>query len=155
MTTGNRNFSVIEYFNRKAAQIKPRLRFQGISKTDFQKWHESLRAEIKTILGDQAERITKYYHTSSEGNWEHGRNILKRGHESELQPAPDNLKDLKKKLLSVRKKRIRPGLDDKILTGWNAMTIQGLIDAYKAFGDEKFLTLALETISFIEFTLIL
>ncbi len=113
----------------------------------FYTWTEE---ELKTILGDQAEHITKYYHTSLEGNWEHGRNILKRGHESELRLAHENLKELKKKLLSVRKKRIRPGLDDKILTGWNAMTIQGLIDAYKAFGDEQFLKLALENISFIE-----
>ena len=113
----------------------------------FYTWTEE---ELKTILGDQAEHITKYYHTSLEGNWEHGRNILKRGHESELRLAHENLQELKKKLLSVRKKRIRPGLDDKILTGWNAMTIQGLIDAYKAFGDEQFLKLALENISFIE-----
>ncbi len=113
----------------------------------FYTWTEE---EIKTILGEQAKLITNYYHTTPKGNWEHGRNILRRGHESELQPAPDNLKELKKKLLSVRRKRIRPGLDDKILTGWNAMTIQGLIDAYKAFGDEKFLTLALGNISFIE-----
>ena len=34
------------------------------------------------------------------------------------------------------------------------MTIQGLIDAYKAFGDEQFLKLALENISFIESALI-
>ncbi len=117
----------------------------------FYTWTEE---EIKMILGDQAEHIINYYHTSPEGNWEHGRNILKLGHESELQPAPDHLKDLHKKLLSVRKKRIRPGLDDKILTGWNAMTVQGLIDAYQAFGDDKFLTLALENISFIESSMI-
>jgi len=106
--------------------------------------------EIKEVLGTQAERITKYYHTTEEGNWEHGRNILKRGHESELQVAPENLEELKKKMLAVRSKRIRPGLDDKILTGWNAMTIQGLTDAYKACGDEQFLLLALDNISFME-----
>jgi len=106
--------------------------------------------EIREALGNHADLITKYYHTTVEGNWEHGRNILKRGHESELQVAPENLEELKKKLLAVRSKRIRPGLDDKILTGWNAMTIQGLTDAYKAFGDEQFLLLALDNISFME-----
>ncbi len=106
--------------------------------------------EIKNALGEHADSIMNYYHLTPEGNWEHGRNILKRGHESELQTAPANLEELKKKLLTIRTKRIRPGLDDKILTGWNAMTIQGLTDAYKAFGDEKFLMLALDNISFLE-----
>lgn len=113
----------------------------------FYTWTEE---EIKEILGDQSELITHYYHASPEGNWEHGRNILNRGHGDELRPAPAELAALKKKLLLVRSKRIRPGLDDKILTGWNAMTIHGLIDAYKSFGDEMFLSLALENISFIE-----
>ncbi|MHB9071648.1 MAG: alpha/beta hydrolase [Sedimentisphaerales bacterium] len=51
MTTSNRNFSVVEYFNRKAAQIKPHLRFQGNSRAGFQKWQVLLRTEIKTLLG--------------------------------------------------------------------------------------------------------
>jgi uncharacterized protein len=113
----------------------------------FYTWTED---EIKNILGEQAELITSYYHSSPEGNWEHGRNILKRGHVTQLREEPEKLDEWKKKLLAVRNKRIRPGLDDKILTGWNAMTIQGLIDAYKVFGDEKFLTLALTNISFLE-----
>ncbi len=113
----------------------------------FYTWTEE---EIKSVLDEQSELIANYYHVTPEGNWEHGRNILKRGHASEIQQAPEGLEALKKKLFNVRKRRIRPGLDDKILTGWNAITIQGLIDAYKAFGDEKFLTFALENISFIE-----
>jgi len=113
----------------------------------FYTWTEN---EIKEVLGEQHSSITTYYHTKPEGNWEHGRNILKRGHESQLQEVPEKLDDLKNQLLAVRNKRIHPGLDDKILTGWNAMTIQGLTDAYKSFGDEQFLTLALENISFLE-----
>jgi len=113
----------------------------------FYTWTEE---EMTEVLGQQAEHMAKYYHTLPDGNWEHGRNILKRGHESLLQPTPDKLDELKKKLLAARSKRIRPGLDDKILTGWNAMTIQGLIDAYKAFGDESFLLLALDNMSFLE-----
>ncbi len=117
----------------------------------FYTWTEE---EIKSILGEQSELITKYYHTTDEGNWEHGRNILNLGHASEFMHAPDGLAALKKKLMHVRNKRIRPGLDDKILTGWNAMTIQGLIDAYKTFSDEWFLTLAINNISFLESHLI-
>ena len=53
-------------------------------------------------------------------------------------------------LLEARNKKIKPGLDDKILTGWNAITIQGLTDAYRAFGDVHFLELAEKAMAFIE-----
>jgi hypothetical protein len=42
-------------------------------------------------------------------------------------------------LLQVRAKRIRPGLDDKIITSWNALMIKGYVEAYKVFYDDKFL----------------
>ena len=60
----------------------------------------------------------------------------------------------KEKLMEVRNRRVRPGLDDKILTGWNAMTVQGLTDAYHTFGENKFLALAEGNIRFIEENLI-
>jgi hypothetical protein len=41
-------------------------------------------------------------------------------------------------------------LDDKIISGWNAMMVCGLTDAYRVFKDKKFLQAALENIHFIE-----
>jgi uncharacterized protein len=116
----------------------------------FYTWTEE---EIKNILGDEEEAIASFYQTTPEGNWEHGRNIFARSIRVLDDPEPSNLKNLKAKLLTHRDKRVRPGLDDKILTGWNAMTIQGLTDAYKAFGDGQFLADALNAISFLEFNL--
>jgi len=60
------------------------------------------------------------------------------------------LQTAKDRLLEVRDKRIKPGLDDKIITGWNAMTVVGLVDAYKALGDERFLKTALRNMQFLE-----
>jgi uncharacterized protein len=57
-------------------------------------------------------------------------------------------------LLKEREKRIRPGLDDKIITAWNAMMICGLVDAYQVFADEIFLKSALKNIQFLERELI-
>ena len=101
-------------------------------------------------LGADAEALSTYYHATEEGNWEHGRNIFYRTVDAADAKETESLLALKKKLLAIRNKRIRPGLDDKIVTGWNAMTIAGLVDAYKAFGDEQFLKLALNNISFLE-----
>src|SRR5262249_9050977 len=62
----------------------------------------------------------------------------------------EQVKEAKEKMFAFRERKIRPMLDDKILTGWNAMTVQGLVDCYKAFGDRMFLDLALKNISFLE-----
>jgi uncharacterized protein len=110
--------------------------------------------EVKQILGESAELLLAYYQATEQGNWEHGRNILRRDPATISSDESEELKALKHKLYVARRNRIRPALDDKILTGWNAMTIQGLIDAYKAFQDHQFLTLALENISFVESHLI-
>src|SRR6478736_5753044 len=107
--------------------------------------------ELKEVLGSDVAIAQDYYQTTPEGNWEHGRNILHRKDDSTSASA---LKELNEKLLKARAPRIRPGLDDKILTGWNAMMICGLLDAYKAFGDGQFLDLALNNITFIETNLI-
>jgi hypothetical protein len=109
-------------------------------------------SELKEALGDDAELITEYFHCRKEGNWEHGFNILKYDLAQENQT--DKIRALKTKMLSYREKKPRPLLDDKILTGWNAMTVQGLTDCYKAFGDQMFLDLTLKNISFIETNLI-
>ena len=49
----------------------------------------------------------------------------------------------------IRNKRVKPGLDDKILTSWNAMMLRGYIDAYRAFGEERFLNSAIKNADFL------
>ncbi|HNT49214.1 MAG TPA: thioredoxin domain-containing protein [Cyclobacteriaceae bacterium] len=109
--------------------------------------------ELQAILGDDTENLMQHFQATAEGNWEHGRNILRRNPQTTTAEA-DEIKNLKAKLLTARSKRIRPALDNKILTGWNAMLIHGLTDCYKAFQDEHFLHLALGAISFLEEKLI-
>jgi len=108
--------------------------------------------ELNDALGDDAKLIGEYFHCTYEGNWEHGFNILKRNLNQE-NPG-EKIQSLKKKMLKYRQSKSRPSLDDKILTGWNAMTVRGLTDCYKAFNDPLFLDLAMKNISFIETNLI-
>ncbi len=115
--------------------------------------------ELNQALGENTNIISEYFHATEEGNWEHGRNILIRT-DSDLGLMTDsniNQHDLdiyiaegKQKLLDIRSKRIRPGLDDKIICSWNGMAIQGLLDCYHAFNDNQFLTFAEGIILFIE-----
>ncbi|MFC5285223.1 thioredoxin domain-containing protein [Pedobacter alpinus] len=118
------------------------------------------KKEIDIILGDEALLFNTFYEVTEDGNWEeeHINNLWVRKEKEDVAEGFDisvdeldlKLKAAKEKLLLVRNKRIRPGLDDKILTSWNALMISGLCDAYQAFGDEQFLDLALQNTHFIQ-----
>lgn len=115
--------------------------------------------EFDQIVKEDSELAGSYYSIKPEGNWEHGSNILFRAiqeekflEKSNLSPQEWNnrLRNMKDKLLEIRDKRIKPGLDDKIITAWNAMMVSGLCDAHKASGDRKFLNTALKNMEFVE-----
>jgi len=117
-------------------------------------WSED---EIDTILGDRAGPIKKYFNIRSNGNWE-GQNILHRKisdedfshhHGLELNQLDEIKKKAIDKLNKVRAQRVRPGLDNKILAGWNGLLLSGFCDAYAAFGKEKFLELATQSGKFL------
>ena len=115
--------------------------------------------ELKEILGDEYVLFAEYYGVDGPGLWEDGNNILLRNSDNPdfaerhgLQPTDleEKVTYWKKVLLQERSKRVRPGLDDKTLTSWNALVIIGLVDAYKAFHDEYFLNLALKNEGFLQ-----
>ena len=55
-----------------------------------------------------------------------------------------------KSILNVaRNKRNKPNLDDKILTSWNALMLQGYIDAFRAFNDNEYLDKAVKIAEFL------
>ena len=123
----------------------------------FYVWQEDA---LKRLIPEKEWPLfTEYYNINARGRWEHGNYILLRNQTDEAFAETHNLTltELKKSvaawqniLLKERSKRIRPGLDDKALTAWNALLIKGLADAWLAFGDEKFKTQALETARFIQ-----
>ncbi|MGY2131704.1 thioredoxin domain-containing protein [Hymenobacter sp. HD11105] len=123
------------------------------------KFYVFTKDELRTFLGDEEPLFSAYYNCTALGNWEHGQNILHRRQSdarfaAEHEIAPQTLalliKGWQEKIMAVRAQRVRPGLDDKILTGWNALMLNGLIDAYRAFGDDQFLELALQNAQFIQ-----
>ena len=114
-------------------------------------------AEIDSIINNEDEsKIYKdYYSIQKNGNWEHT-NILVVN--DQFKSSKHNKTDSQisaiiasnnTKLMSTRDQRIRPGLDDKILTSWNGLMLKGYIDAYRAFGDERFLDTALKNAAFL------
>ncbi len=59
-------------------------------------------------------------------------------------------RDILARLQTVRSKRVRPGLDDKILSDWNGLAIAGLADAYQATGKNSYLEAAKNSASMIQ-----
>ncbi len=70
--------------------------------------------------------------------------------ESDVQ-ALDN--SARAKLLEAREQRIRPGLDDKVLTAWNALMIRSMTMAGRTLGNEEMVTSAQRAFDFVRGTL--
>lgn len=121
----------------------------------FYVWSED---EIKKVAGSDFELIADYYDVQKSGNWE-GKNALR------VVESEDKLMDkykldqatftakvnaFKARALKERNKRIRPGLDNKMIAGWNGLTLSGLSEAYQAIGEQSVLDLAHQNARFIK-----
>lgn len=114
--------------------------------------------ELKDLAGDDFEFVKDLYSIDDGAHWEKGNYILLRKmadhdlmqkyglNETTLREKTDAINEL---LLAHRAKRVRPGLDDKCLTSWNAMLVSGFCEAAAAFGDEAYLNKAIQTMRFI------
>jgi uncharacterized protein len=123
------------------------------------KFYVWTKSELDSLLGDDNPMFCDYYNITSHGNWENGKNIplitdegskvaTKYGlSENEFKARIENNK---KKCLAYRNKRVHPGLDDKILTSWNALMLKGYVDAYRAFGNPEYLESALKNAIFLK-----
>ncbi len=111
-------------------------------------------AELKAILGEKdGADFAKLYGATEAGNFESS-NILHL--KTDL---PESLKALGKdekwwegaraKVLQARSQRVRPHLDDKILTAWNSLMISALACGYQVLGDPEYLQAAQKASDFI------
>ncbi|MEJ0074063.1 MAG: thioredoxin domain-containing protein [Alphaproteobacteria bacterium] len=114
-------------------------------------------AEIENVLGgEDIADFAAQYDVSPEGNFE-GHNIVNRlkhlprnmdGYTAAQQDEP-RYAMLRGKLLKEREKRIRPGLDDKILADWNGLMIAALANAGALLGERAWITMAARAFGFI------
>src|SRR5690606_4934593 len=122
------------------------------------KFYVWTKTELETLIAEDLGWFSELYNITPEGNWEDGTNILFQTKEYEeiakkyafqQEEFKAKLQEMKGKLASIRSKRVRPGLDDKVISGWNGLMITGLCQAYWATSDSRVLDLALRNGEFL------
>lgn len=125
----------------------------------FYVWNDE---EVKKLAGQDYELIASYYDVRKNGNWE-GTNALRVVKTKEemanlfqITPAQltEKINNFKFNALAERSNRTRPGLDNKIIAGWNGLALSGLSEAYQALNDSSILDLASKNATFIKTSLI-
>jgi len=115
------------------------------------------KQELKTLIKDY-ELFANYYNVNDFGFWEKDLYVLVRSQSIEeftktnkisTKELKDKITNWKSILTKARDNRKKPNLDDKILTSWNALMLQGYVDAYKAFDQEEYLNKAVNIAEFL------
>jgi uncharacterized protein YyaL (SSP411 family) len=100
-------------------------------------------AELEAVLGERAHDAIEYFGASAAGNFDGANVLVATGRE------PADRSSIREKLLEVRSRRVRPGLDDKRLTAWNALMIAALADAGAALEEPLYLDAAVAAAEFV------
>ncbi|HEX6070015.1 MAG TPA: thioredoxin domain-containing protein [Longimicrobiaceae bacterium] len=116
-------------------------------------------AEIDEVLGSEdGARVRAAFGVSAGGNFE-GSNIL-----NLLPPLEEDADDdpdaiaavgrevmagVRDRLYTARARRVRPGLDDKVLTAWNAMMLRSFAEAGRALNRPEYVDTARRNADFI------
>ncbi len=105
--------------------------------------------ELAAALGDDFEWFAERFGVSRDGNWE-GTNILwLPGGSEDVELDQEELRQVKATLLALREKRVRPGLDDKIILAWNALMNKAYSKAFEALGHGTYKTIAIRNMEFL------
>jgi uncharacterized protein YyaL (SSP411 family) len=116
------------------------------------------KEELHSVLKDDFDVFAKCYSVNEKGYWEDGNYILMRTenwstiaseYQMNLTTLQSKIDSCKQKLKEVAAKRIKPGLDDKTITSWNALMAKGFADAYLCFGNKTYKDIALKCCDFI------
>jgi len=116
------------------------------------------KQELMDLFKDDFPLFAQVFNINEFGYWEEGNFVLIQNDSIEniaeavgisTDVLQQKKKDWEKTLYAIREQRAKPRLDDKILTSWNALMLKGYADAYKALGNDQYLTAAERNAEFI------
>ncbi|MRR50086.1 MAG: thioredoxin domain-containing protein [Rhodocyclaceae bacterium] len=109
------------------------------------------REQVQALLSPEEWRIAApAFGLDGVANFEGAWHLTRRGAAQSV-PVADQalLNTVRAKLFAVRERRVRPGRDDKLLTSWNALAIEGLARAARRFNRSDWLRLAQDAADFL------
>ena len=117
-----------------------------------------LPQEIEHVLGADLGRVAmEYWGVTREGNWE-GKNILNVSRPDDevaeilgltTEELHEKLREAADRLYRERSKRVHPGLDDKVLTGWNGLMMKAFAECGAHFNRPDWIAAAEANAEFI------
>ncbi len=116
------------------------------------------KEDLRLTLKEDFDLFSDYYNINNYGLWEHKNFVLIRKDDDQsiikkydltLETLASKKKEWKQTLYQIRNTRSKPRLDDKTLTSWNALMLKAYVDAYRAFGNQHYLDVALKNAQFI------
>ena len=102
--------------------------------------------QLNQALGQEAELVADVFDVTERGNWE-GTNVLRRLRDLDVisYTSQTDVDDIESKiswarpvLLDYRERRVRPTLDNKIITSWNGLMIAAFAEAARVFKREDY-----------------
>ncbi len=112
----------------------------------FYVWSDT---QVRDVLGEEADVARHWYGFRPGGNFEHGTTIPNRMHARGELARPPEVEAARQALFEARALRVRPGLDDKVLTEWNAYLVAALAEAGAAAGEPTWVAASVETAEFL------
>ncbi len=112
--------------------------------------------QVKEILGEKEGKLfCAYYDVSEAGNWFESRghapagpknilhitkppHVFAKQHGLSEEALREKIVSWRGKMLAARSKRVAPGLDDKVLTGWNGLMIASLAKGARVLNEPKY-----------------
>jgi len=122
------------------------------------KFYVWTQEELENLLGEDTADFCDRFGVLYDGNYHDeathlrsGQNILHLPADFFADPSAgvDSMRDQLDTLLKARSRRIRPLLDDKILTDWNGLMISALARAGRALNKKEYLDRALKALTFV------
>jgi uncharacterized protein len=120
-------------------------------------WSHDEVVEVVRGIGADPARWTAFLGVTPEGNWEGtnvlhepvGRQTFAKDHGVDLDTFEDEWDRVRLALLERRASRVPPGVDDKVLTSWNALAVRGLVRAGTLLDEEGWVAAGAATATFL------
>jgi uncharacterized protein YyaL (SSP411 family) len=108
--------------------------------------------ELREVCGDDVDEVIRYFGATAGGNFEDPHtgfrgNILHAV--DRVEARPDAVQRAIPRLLAARNHRVHPGLDDKVLLGWNALFLDSLAEAAFVFARDDWMEAARTNATFL------